>query len=688
MPLQVVKIWRYNKSPIFWTTCQGLLFHRSGIYEQPAGHSSLQEYYKFSWSFSSITLWPTSPYLDLYGWRKSRSTLHSRSPHHDPHGYSVYRWWEQVTTVCTSTTATAFVHRVRDLQAHFSFIGYGASIVILCRNKPLTSLKYKPSSTFLSASTPVRKAKTFDTVFCQNKQGPSSIIAGAKLSTPVPSDLNVGSWFLVFVLLFVSCLASVIPDTYRSQLLDAMTTPPAEVADLREDHPVGEPQNQTSPPVSTTTTTLQPTADGMIYGTHLFLSSTFGISHCTLGTEQCPNRKDWNHIPSLRSSWPDDSSWTWTWDPSTLEHRTHHAIGSPGFEYSISRGHRYTAANKGSGSVEVNHFQHLCFLPTVLDSSVTWATGDTHTLFPLNLLLSIWLTKLSKVWLQNSSRTVRRSPLHPQHCENPSSTWLSTWAKHIVCIELQTRFHTPCQGRRNQQLALRIWSPWSRSTEYTLLRTDAILTAFEDGWTNRSCWWCLLRSRSHLFRADRSEWWSTWKVGVVASGTKSGCVPVLIRPCLQPHVLLVLPALSLQTHSSGYGMDASTCASSVLRCCTTIWASQIKPSSWSVSAAANSNPATAAVVLDESSREKHVHRLACPQVFVTPVQHKYRISGCVHVMSWFWFITRAWMCGIVAAEKCPTAMFLPALLRISVVRASRYAPVLIYPWKFANSVRL
>ena len=35
------------------------------------------------------------------------------------------------------------------------------------------------------------------------------------------------------------------------------------------------------------------------------------------------------------------------------------------------------------------------------------------------------------------------------------------------------------------------------------------------------------------------------------------------------------------------------------------------------------------------------------------------------------------MCGIVAAEKCPTAMFLPALLHISVVRASRYAPVLI-----------
>ena len=35
------------------------------------------------------------------------------------------------------------------------------------------------------------------------------------------------------------------------------------------------------------------------------------------------------------------------------------------------------------------------------------------------------------------------------------------------------------------------------------------------------------------------------------------------------------------------------------------------------------------------------------------------------------------MCGIVAADKCPTAMFLPALLHISVARASRYTPVLI-----------
>ena len=50
-----------------------------------------------------------------------------------------------------------------------------------------------------------------------------------------------------------------------------MTTPPAEVADLREDHPVAEPENQITPPAATTSATLLPTADGMSME-HIFFS--------------------------------------------------------------------------------------------------------------------------------------------------------------------------------------------------------------------------------------------------------------------------------------------------------------------------------------------------------------------------------------------------------------------------------
>ena len=95
------------------------------------------------------------------------------------------------------------------------------------------------------------------------------MIAGAKLSTPAPIALQ---WKLFLVVPFCfSFLASVITDTRRPQLLDAMTTSPAAIADLSEDPPIAEPQDQTSTPVSIAPATLVPTADSMSME-HIFFS--------------------------------------------------------------------------------------------------------------------------------------------------------------------------------------------------------------------------------------------------------------------------------------------------------------------------------------------------------------------------------------------------------------------------------
>lgn len=54
-------------------------------------------------------------------------------------------------------------YRQRDLPAQFSSSGYGANIMILCRDKLLNSVRCELSLTltFLSTMIPVRKAKTF-----------------------------------------------------------------------------------------------------------------------------------------------------------------------------------------------------------------------------------------------------------------------------------------------------------------------------------------------------------------------------------------------------------------------------------------------------------------------------------------------------------------------------------------------
>ena len=61
-------------------------------------------YFKFPWSFPSVTFWFTSSYLHLDG-RQHWWTLHSWGPHHDPYSYSLNSGREQFASVCTPTPA-------------------------------------------------------------------------------------------------------------------------------------------------------------------------------------------------------------------------------------------------------------------------------------------------------------------------------------------------------------------------------------------------------------------------------------------------------------------------------------------------------------------------------------------------------------------------------------------------------
>ena len=98
------RLWPFNRNRAFWNILPGILLYSTGIYEKPLRQSLPYDCARSSWSFSSVSIWSTSPHFNFFGKGHGR-TLHPCISNYDSYRHSFNRWREQIAKICSTIFA-------------------------------------------------------------------------------------------------------------------------------------------------------------------------------------------------------------------------------------------------------------------------------------------------------------------------------------------------------------------------------------------------------------------------------------------------------------------------------------------------------------------------------------------------------------------------------------------------------